>query len=365
MKRSHSLLSALVLAALVGTAAPAWAQGAEGPVAAEPSSADEEAPRTRPKVAVMDLARAEGVSEDLAVGIAGLVATRLDGLRVFEVISESDVRALVSFDALRTALATDDETSQLAAIGKALGARYLIAGRVFQGPLRADLVLFDLERMRALRRESVTAETRAALTRPLLRGVDRLVAPVLAEQTATLLVRTSEEGATISLDGDVIGTSPMRPREVGSGPHTLTVTKDGFVKAELDVVLQPGQTAPVEVLLVPSKELVEAYEREAWLWRGTSYALLGGGAATLLGGLSLLAWNEVRTTEIANLTGQASAGVLRLRPGHYGELLSYRVGGGVLLAGVTPALVLAGTFVYFAFPAPGRYDGLVANAEGE
>lgn len=365
------LLRAALLALLVlGSARPALsdapaAAAVDTPAATAAETTAAPASSSRPKIAVMDLARADDVSEDLAVGIAGLVATRLDGLRVFEVISESDVRALVSFDALRTALATDDETSQLAAIGEALGARYLVAGRVFEGPLRADLVLFDLESMRALRRESVTADSRAALTRPLLRVVDRLVAPVLAEQRGTLFVRASEEGATIALDGDVLGTSPLPPRDVGSGPHTLTVTKDGFVKAELDIVLQPGQTAPVDVLLVPSRELVEAYEREAWLWRGTSYALLGGAAATMLGGLSLLAWNEIRTTEIATATGQASAGVLRLRPGHYNELLAYRVSGGALLAGATPVLVAAGAFVYFAFPAPGRYDDLVASADAE
>ena len=314
-------------------------------------------PTDKPRIAIMDLARASGVSEDASVGLTGLIAARVDGLRIFDLVTEEDVRNLINFDELRTVLSEADDASKLAEIGETLGADYLLSGRIYAEP-RVDVVLYDLKTHKAVRREVAQAKTRSALTRPLLRKVDRVIAPVLASRTAKLIVRTSEEGATISLDGDALGPSPLPVREVGSGPHTLTATKEGFIKSEMDLVLQPGHSVPVDIVLIPSKELIEQHEKDAWLWRGTALGLLGGAAASVIGGGALLVVNEVRTEALAAQTDQKEAAVLQLRPAEYGELQLYRISGGVLLAGVAPLLAAGGAFAWFAGPEPGKYDAL-------
>jgi hypothetical protein len=334
------------------------AEVAAPPAPEPPPTPAEPLPKaTKPRVAIMNLAPAAGVSDDLTLGLTGLVATRIDGLRIFDVVTEDDVRALIDFDEMRTVLSESEDASKLADIGEALGADYLISGRAYAEP-RVDLVLFDLKTQKAVRREVAEARTRAALTRPLLRKVDRVIAPVLAARTARLIVRSSEEGATISLDGDALGTSPLPVREIGSGPHTLTATKDGFIKSEFDLVLQPGQSIPVDVVLVPSQELVEQHEKDAWLWRGTSLGLLGGAVASVGVGAGFLIANELRTEALADQTDQKEAAVLQLRPSEYNELQLYRITGGILLAGVAPVLAAGGAFAWYAGPEPGKYDEL-------
>src|SRR6478735_6497933 len=60
----------------------------------------------------------------------------------------------------------------------------------------------------------------------------------LAERTASLNVLTSEVGADISLDGKVIGTSPLSaPLIVDAGEHNLVLHKSGFYDAAQSVTL--------------------------------------------------------------------------------------------------------------------------------
>ena len=74
----------------------------------------------------------------------------------------------------------------------------------------------------------------------------------LAERTASLNVVTLETGADISLDGKVIGTSPLSaPVIVDAGEHTLVLHKSGFYDSAQSVTLAGHDQVELTVELKP------------------------------------------------------------------------------------------------------------------
>jgi tetratricopeptide (TPR) repeat protein len=74
----------------------------------------------------------------------------------------------------------------------------------------------------------------------------------LAERTATLNVVTAEVGADISLDGKVIGTSPLKePLIVDAGEHNLVLHKAGFYDSAQSVTLAGHDQVELKVELKP------------------------------------------------------------------------------------------------------------------
>jgi len=90
---------------------------------------------------------------------------------------------------------------------------------------------------------SLTAERTQAVNKDLL---------TLAERTASLNIVTSETGADISLDGKVIGTSPLdAPLIVDAGEHNLVLHKPGFYDAAQSVTLAGHDQLDLKIELKP------------------------------------------------------------------------------------------------------------------
>jgi len=74
----------------------------------------------------------------------------------------------------------------------------------------------------------------------------------LAERTASLNIVTREVGADISLDGKVIGTSPLSaPLVVDAGEHNLVLHKSGFYDSAQSVTLAGQDQLELTVELKP------------------------------------------------------------------------------------------------------------------
>src|SRR3954451_12047705 len=73
---------------------------------------------------------------------------------------------------------------------------------------------------------------------------------------ATLKFAVSEAGATVVLDGDLIGVTPLSgARSVNLGKHTIVVKKAGFDKVEKTVDVVGGSEMEVAVTLTPEVHL--------------------------------------------------------------------------------------------------------------
>jgi Tetratricopeptide repeat/PEGA domain len=155
------------------------------------------------------------------------------------------------------------------------------------------------------------AKAREALQQYLEQGGDDIAAErrravsadleMLAQRTAKLAITVSEAGAEISLDGQVVGTSPLGdPLVVDAGEHTVEVRKVGFYDKAQRVTLAGRDEIPISVELakVPEAEqrsVVVEHRTERvdtgksarttmWIgWAATGTLAIGAGVVGYLG----------------------------------------------------------------------------------
>jgi len=109
----------------------------------------------------------------------------------------------------------------------------------------------------------------------------QLVRELLAKSSGTLTLKISEEGATIKLDGAIVGVSPLKTLSVPGGVHTLAVEKEGFVVSTLDVDVEEKKDKVVEVPMLPSEEFKRQYVRHATTVRIAAWVTTGVGVAAI------------------------------------------------------------------------------------
>jgi hypothetical protein len=104
-------------------------------------------------------------------------------------------------------------------------------------------VLELLERYASEGAQLITEEERQATA--------ELVATVQAFVNE-LALRVQPDGATVLVDGVVLGTTPLtRPLRLDMGKRQLRIAKDGFVAHEAEIDLAGGKSAALEVTLIP------------------------------------------------------------------------------------------------------------------
>jgi len=238
-------------------------------------------------VAVMDL-KPQGVSPGLAGTVAGLVVSELRRLGLFQVTSMADVRALIQFQTDRRMAGCEADVACVAEIGGALGVAYTVAGTVGRlGELHVvDLTLTDIKRAKVI----ASARAEAAGTGPAMlaevgRCVRRLTRSLRRGKSGYLLLHANEEGATVSLDGEMIGVTPLPLTRVPGGRHDVELNKPSFVRWAREVQVVPEESTQLQAVLVPSPEFAARHRRRERVRRGlawglTATALVAAGGGT-------------------------------------------------------------------------------------
>lgn len=274
------------------TAPHARALGAALALLASAAVARGDAPaESRPRLAVLDLATS-GASPSLAAAAGGVVASELDRLGVFKVITSEAIRSLLALELQKQILGGCTGGECVSSVGGALGADFLVGGKVTAvggagSPVTygIDLTLSNVKKGTQEGQASDAAATEAELVQRLPRVVGRLTAKLLAARSGQLVVAVSEPGAVVKVDEQARGTSPLPgPLELPSGPRSLVVEKEGFVAWQADVTVHPGRIAEERVSLVPSPDFIQRYERRArtyriGAWTATGVAVVGAAAA--------------------------------------------------------------------------------------
>jgi len=84
------------------------------------------------------------------------------------------------------------------------------------------------------------------------RAKQRLAA--LEPYIGRIAVSAEEDGVTVTIDGEVIGETPLRAQWAKAGSHKVSAQKQGFLPFETAVSVTAGQKKTVMVLLEPSSE---------------------------------------------------------------------------------------------------------------
>lgn len=75
--------------------------------------------------------------------------------------------------------------------------------------------------------------------------------PETSGATIVTLVSTSPDSASVSMDGQLLGLTPIPATAVLPGPHTFTVSSPGFVSREVFAVATPEFRLTISVKLAP------------------------------------------------------------------------------------------------------------------
>ena len=249
----------------------------------------------RIRLAVMGLAN-NGTSEALARNLTDVVTVALNKLGVFDVLSRADMQQMLAFERDKQLVGCASDTDCLAELGGALGVAMLVTGSIGKvgGDYLLSLTLTDTKRARVRSREQRTVSREKDLTAAAEAAARFLVRELLARQQGSLVVRCSESNADVAIDGRIVGATPIGQVALGGGPHTLRVTKQGFVSWVRDIEIHKDEPTVVDVTLVPSVEFIASYDRRARLWRSSAYVSGGIGIAALAFGVGGWVWNGRR-----------------------------------------------------------------------
>ena len=336
----------LVLAALVCAAAPSFAAG-----------------DSRVKIAVLDL-QARGVDAGLVQSAGTLIASELNKLEVFKVISREDIRNMLSFEKDKQGLGCEANEACLAEIGGALGVEYIIAGSLAK--IGDTLVLsLALNNTRTAAVENRISENVSGKGDALIASISRnakvLVAKILKGREGYLVLAVAESGALVKIDGQIRGTTPVKGRmTLNWGPHLLEVEKAGFIAYSEDISVPNKQVLAKNIALVPSNDFIDGYEGTAKkmrtaAWITSGLAVVGAGTAVFFNQKSTsteTSFNAAKTTYLQTLAQSDYDKMKSLSNTGSSQVLLARVG-----LGVGVAALAAATYFWVAGDDPHKYEG--------
>jgi len=137
---------------------------------------------------------------------------------------------------------------------------------------------------------------------------------MIATRTATLSVSVTVDGATISIDDDPVGTSPLpEPLLLDAGSHRVTARKAGFNVAEARLTFAGGDASSTRLELTPEaraaapriiveKQYLERSDRSTWLWATWSATGVFAASGITLGALGLKAANDLEHLRTSDQT---------------------------------------------------------------
>ena len=318
---------------------------------------------SRVKIAVLDL-QARGVDASLVQSAGTLIASELNKLEVFKVISREDIRNMLSFEKDKQNLGCDSDQACLAEIGGALGVEYIVAGSLAKigDTMVLSLALNNTKTAGVENRVSETVSGKSdALIGALSRNAKVLVSKILKGREGFLVLAIAETGAVVKVDGLIKGTTPLKGRlTLTLGPHLLEVEKAGFVSYSEDISVPNKQVLAKNVALVPSSDFIDAYESKAKkmrtaAWITTGLAVAGAGTAVFFNQKSAsteTSFNAAKATYQTTLLQSDYDRMRSLANTGNSQVLLARVGLG---AGV--AALAAATYFWVAGDEPHKYEG--------
>lgn len=240
-----------------------------------------------PGLAVMDFA-IEGAPPEIAAATSGLVAHELERLQLFRVTTAETTRVILGVDRQRQLMGC--ESCSGASMSELTSFEYLITGKLLRSGPPKDakynllLTLMKVGSASPLSSVRVEAKGEEKLLQEVPPATLKLVGKLLDGRQGSLVVGSSELGASVKIDDTQVGTTPLQARlPIAAGPHLLTVEKEGFTQVRKEVRVSPDQVSDEFIKLVPSPDMAEAYEAKAQrfrvlAWVGVGLAAAGVGA---------------------------------------------------------------------------------------
>jgi hypothetical protein len=307
-------------------------------------------------IAVLDLEVSASIEPALAETLTALVAQHLKDTGAFDVIAQQDVRRLISFEKMKTALTCDLDASCLVDIGQTLGVPLLLAGRIVRLDEKylLSLTLSDVTKPKVIGRELVEAESALTLGQLSALAIARLIAPVLEEHAGRVVLATVVEDLEVFLDGALQGRTPLPPVRATPGTHRLEIKREGWRTFSKDIVIPVDGERIVQVIMVPLPETHAALVRGAMIQTtvGASLATIALVAGTA-SGVALFALGEYFKSTLAHpIDGDPLGRSLVASETASSIIVARGAGTFALLLGAAVAIPLVGVALAAEWPEP-------------
>jgi len=236
------------------------------------------------KLVVLDIQPADDSVKGPARALSEQVVTDVAATHRYEVVGQSDVTAMIGFEAQKKLIGCgEQEGSCLAELGGALGARYLLVGTLGKlgNVLRLDLKLIDTTKSMVLRRQGASVASADELAPAAQRAVALLIG-----------VEGSAPGSRFAMPSYVLGGAGVLALGAGA---VLNVVALGFNSAKQDMTFSEATAAR------------QTAQTELWAGGG----LMIGGAVALAAGAGLFAYGYMVPAQVsvAPLSGGAAFAV--------------------------------------------------------
>jgi hypothetical protein len=159
---------------------------------------------SRPEILIMDLQHSEDVKPDVARTLTELVTSEVSSREGVRTLAGADIRNMLELEGEKQAMGCDIDASCLAEVANAMGARFVVFGRVstLGGLIVLTMNMLDAERSQALARTTVQASSLDKLVPELPGAVDKLLKKPMeiwdkenAARAAKAAVASSETGS--------------------------------------------------------------------------------------------------------------------------------------------------------------------------
>jgi len=290
------------------------------------ASLDARADDARPEILIMDLQHSEDVKPDVARTLSELVTAEISSRDTVRTMAGSDIRNMLALEGEKQAMGCDVDASCFAEVANAMGARFVVFGRVstLGGLIILTLNLNDAERSTALSRATVQASSLDKIVPELPGAVEKLLQKPL-ELYAKERAEREAKTAVVAAESEAERKAAMEQAAAAS--------------AEAEKARTTTDVAMVEAPKDPPPAPAEAEGGIA----GTILLLSGGAVAAggAVGGALVLAAGMLGSSMAATATDDA--GDLQPKESREaGRMLVWAVtGGGVIVTVVVGVVGLA------------------------
>lgn len=229
---------------------------------------------------------------------AAIIAERFRGQLVksglFRVMERGQMEAVLQEQGFQNSGACTD-ASCVVEMGQLLAVQKMVTGSVGKiGTIyTVDVKVIDIATGQIQMTHS--EDVRGSVEEVLLTAVPRISDHVIKETTSMgmtvgyLTVTSQPAGATVTIDGKEVGTTPVSKVESEAGKHKVEVAMEGYVTQERTLTLAKGRTEELSFTLSPTKELLASQKEQAsekrkkigsvLRWGGVALGVAGVGAA--------------------------------------------------------------------------------------
>lgn len=225
---------------------------------------------------VVDFSASPAELQPIANALAGVIANELQRLGAFQVTTTDQIRQMLSLERQAQLLGCPDDSCRGQTV-VSLGFDYVVTGKVTRlarekgATTVLEVVLIDQKKGERIASDVVQGSTEAELMTRISPSVTKLVNAPLKARSGSLVIASSESGATVKIDDVVVGTTPIGQTTVAGGPHYVVVEKNGFVSWQKEVRVKPDELVQEDVRLVPSPDFINAYKSKQSALRVAMY----------------------------------------------------------------------------------------------